>query len=315
MVVHKSRCGSLQVWPRSRARKIIPSANWNGLPIRDKISLTGFIGYKVGMASLYAKDNTPDSMTKGKKVAIPVTILECPELKIYSVRFYKNKKIVRDVIVNFEEELKKKLKKPKEIKQGMIEEIKDFDDLRVIVFSDWKKIGIKRSAPLLEIALNGKKEEKFNFIKERLNKGISIQEVFPEGVVDVHAVTKAYGTMGPVKRFGISLKFHKSEKGVRRPGSLAPWHPARVTFRTSNMGQTGFFTRVSYNNLIIKTGKLSEKDINKNQGYYNYGKINGDYLILKGSVSGTTKRPILLTVPQRPNKKITKQKFELIELR
>ena len=58
--------------------------------------------------------------------------------------------------------------------------------------------------------------------------------------------------MGPVKRFGISLKFHKSEKGVRRPGSLAPWHPARVTFRTPNMGQTGFFTRVSYNNLIME---------------------------------------------------------------
>lgn len=315
MVAHRPRSGSLQVWPRSRARKILPSANWAGLPNANQIGLNGFIAYKVGMVSVYAKDNTPESMTKGKKIILPATILECPELKIYSVRFYKNSKVIKDVITEFTEKLKRKLKKPKEIKLSDIDNVKEFDDVRIIAFSDWKKDGVKKTPHLIEIGLSGTKEEKLKYIKEKINKGISISEVFPSGVVDIHAVTKAYGTQGPVRRFGISLKFHKSEKGVRRPGSLAPWHPARVTFRTSNMGQTGYHTRLSYNSLVLQTNKISEKNINIPSGYHNYGKINCDYIILKGSVQGTEKRPVLLTIAQRPTRSTTKQKFEIIELR
>jgi len=315
MVAHRSRSGSLQVWPRCRARKILPNANWNGLPVQKKVGLLGFIGYKVGMISVFAKDNTPDSMTKGKKIVVPATILECPDLRIFSVRFYKDSKVLKEVIVHFEEELKRKMKKPKEIKPSNINEIKDFDDVRVLVFSEVKKIGIKKSPDLIEIALSGNKEEKLNFIKERLNKGIKISEVFPEGILDTHAVTKAYGTMGPVKRFGIGLKFHKSEKGVRRPGTLGPWHPSRVTFRVSNMGQTGFHTRVSYNSLVLQVGKISEKNINRPGGFINYGNIKTEYIILKGSVQGTEKRPVLMTIAQRPTRNTAKQKLEVLELR
>jgi ribosomal protein L3 len=46
----------------------------------------GFIAYKVGMATAIVKDSTPKSMTPGKKLAIPVTFLEVPSMKIYSVR-------------------------------------------------------------------------------------------------------------------------------------------------------------------------------------------------------------------------------------
>jgi large subunit ribosomal protein L3 len=315
MGVHKSRCGSLQIWPRRRAKRILPSANWNCLPKSDKPNLLGFIGYKVGMISAYAKDNTADSMTKGKKIAIPATIIECPELRIFSVRFYKNSKVLKEVIIHFDDSLKRKLKKPKEIKPSRIDEITGFDDIRITAISETKKTGFRKNPEILEIGLSGSKEEKLKFIKEKLNKEIKISEVISQGVVDIHAVTKAYGTQGPVRRFGIGLKFHKSEKGVRRPGALGPWHPSRVTFRVSNMGQTGLHTRIVYNSLILQVGRIGEKDINKKEGFHKYGNINTDYIILKGSVPGTEKRPILMTLSQRPTISATKQKYEVIELR
>lgn len=313
---HKSRDGSLQYWPRNRARKILPSVNWSPVPENAKGNLRGFIGYKVGMVSVYAKDNTPDSMIKGKRTAIPATIIECPELKIYSVRLYKNHQIVKEVIVGFDEELKDKLKKPKKIDAKVLDDVKvDYDDVRVIVYSNAKKTGFKKSPDIIELALSGKKEDKLKFVKEKIGKEISISEVFSEGLVDIHGVTKAFGLQGPVKRFGISLKFHKSEKGVRRPGSLGPWHPARVTFRVAMAGQTGYFTRIAYNSLILQVKNIKDKDINQKGGFHKYGNIKTSYMILKGSVPGTKKRPIMMVPSIRPTPKKAKQKFEVIELR
>src|SRR3989344_4934927 len=115
------RKGSLQFWPRKRARKFLPRVNWNTISEDTKDSksrgLPGFIGYKVGMKTAIVKDNTEHSMTKGKKIAIPVTIIECPNMKIYSVRFHKNG-IVKEEIISTEnlksdsKELKRKIKIP-----------------------------------------------------------------------------------------------------------------------------------------------------------------------------------------------------------
>ena len=89
----RPRKGSLQYWPRKRAARILPSLNWKGISKENKDKkILGFIGYKVGMKSSFVKDNTEDSMTKGKRIVIPSTIIECPPMKIYSIRFYKNKK-------------------------------------------------------------------------------------------------------------------------------------------------------------------------------------------------------------------------------
>ena len=89
-----------------------------------------------------------------------------------------------------------------------------------------------------------------------MNKEIFISDIFEKGLLaDARGLTKGKGLVGPVKRFGITLKQHKSEKGRRRPGSLGPWHPARVIFRVPMAGQLGMFKRVIYNNKIIKIGK------------------------------------------------------------
>ena len=116
------------------------------------------------------------------------------------------------------------------------------------------------------------------------------------------------------KRHGLTLKAHKSEKGVRRPGSLAPWHPARVTFRTPMAGQLGMFSRVHYNQKVLTVNTIAEKDINKGTGFKHYGKVTSAYLIVEGSVQGPSKRQILITPSFRPTKYQAKKKYEFQEL-
>ncbi len=305
--------GSLQFYPRVRAKKIVPSVNWKPLE-KSGTGFMGFVGYKVGMISVWARDDTADSMTKGKRIALPATVLECPSMRIYSVRFYKNGKVSKDVVVSNDKSLKRSVKVSKKI--GEIKDDVEFDDVRVVMSSGVDKTGIgKKKLDMIEVGISGDKDAKLAYVKENLGKDISVSDVFSDGLVDVRGVTKGYGTCGPVKRFGIALKDHKSEKGQRRPGSLAPWHPARVTFRAPQAGQTGYFTRISYNSMILEMGKISEKDINRKGGFKNYGKIKTDYLILKGSVHGPAKRGIVITSALRPTDYQSKKKFEVLELR
>ncbi len=307
------RSGSLQFYPRVRAKKVIPGVNWKPLD-KEGVGFMGFVGYKVGMISVWAKDDGADSMTKGKRVVVPATLIECPAMKIYSVRFYKGGTVFKDVVVSNNKVLKKSVRLGKKV--GELTDDIDFDDVRVIMHSGIEKTGIgKKKCDMVEVGISGDKDAKLAFIKENLDKDISIGDVFSEGLVDVRGVTKGYGTCGPVKRFGISLKSHKSEKGQRRPGSLAPWHPARVTFRAPQAGQTGYHSRVCYNSMILKSGKISDGDVNRNGGFKNYGVLKNDYLILKGSVPGPAKRGIMVTQTLRPTKYTAKQKFEVLELR
>ena len=77
--INKPKAGSLQYWPRKRAERILPGVNWNAIKSSSKeAKMLGFIAYKVGMSSVCVKDDTPDSMTKGKRIIIPATVIECP---------------------------------------------------------------------------------------------------------------------------------------------------------------------------------------------------------------------------------------------
>ena len=264
--------------------------------------------------SAYVKDNTPDSMTKGKKIIIPVTILECPPIKIFSVRFYKDGKVIDEVLTgNLDKELKRKVNLPKKNGKKIDEIKKEYDDVRVICYSQVKETGIKKTPDLNEIGLAGNVEEKINFIKENLGKEISILDIFEKDqLVDLRGLTKGQGFSGPVKRFGITLKSHKSEKGRRRPGSLGPWHPARVIFKVPMAGQLGMFTRVIYNNKIIDLGESKDREF---KNIKNYGDVKTDYIIVSGSVQGPAKRQLIITVPLRETKKQKKKNYELLELR
>lgn len=322
------RRGSLQFWPRKRANKLVPRVNWVNVISRldlqenkSSCNFLGFIGYKVGMKSAYVKDSTPHSMTKNKRIVLPITIIECPPMKIFSIRLYKDNKVLTEIInSNLDKELKRKLKLPKSYNtKKKLEELDSktdiYDDLRVIVYSVSKKTSIKKTPDLIEIALNGSKQEKLEIIKQNLTKEISSSDILQKGLVDIRGITKGFGTQGPVKRFGVKLRNHKSEKGRRGPGSIGPWHPSRVSFRIPMAGQTGYFTRVCFNGHILESKKISEKDINPKEGFKNYGKIKTEYILLNGSVQGPSKRQLVLTKAYRPTKKQLKKQYEVIEIR
>jgi len=320
---HVPRRGSLQFWPRKRAAKIMPSVNWKGFASKkfdSKNGMLGFVGYKVGMASAVVKDSTLNSMTKGKSIVIPVTILECPAMKIFSVRFYRDGKVATEVVSqNVDKEMRRKVKLPKAAKSldEFAGKLNEYEDIRIIVYSSVRKAKLKKTPEIIEIALIGDIKQKFDTAKGLLDKEINVNDVFGKGqMLDIHAVTKGKGLQGPVKRFGITFKQHKSEKGVKRPGSLGPWHPARVTFRTPMAGQLGFFTRVQYNNKVLEIGKeLSELKGNKVRSeWQNYGFVNSPYCVMLGSVSGSQKRPVVLTAAIRPKKVTTKQALEVVEI-
>jgi large subunit ribosomal protein L3 len=307
---------------------VLPRVSWSYLaPSRKEAALLGFIGYKVGMKSAYVKDDTANSMTKGKRIIIPVTIIECPPMKILSVRAYKNGIVAREVIhENADKELMSKVKLPKKAKttvENFLNELEgksgEYSDVKIIAYSVVKKTGIKKTPDIIELGLSGTVQEKIAFIKNNISKDLHVKdfitsEFSKEGLVDIRGVTKGKGFQGSTKRFGLDLLPHKTEKGIRGPGSGGPWHPARVEFRQPMAGQMGFFTRVHYNHKIVFLGN-QEKNINQKSGFKNFGVVKNDYVIVEGSVQGSVKRPLLITAPLRATKKQLRKNYTFVELR
>ena len=259
------------------------------------------------MTHLIINDNRKTSTTKGTDIFCPVTIVECPPIKTASIRFYKNTinglSLVSETLAeNFDKELSRKITMPK---KRISKESKDFDFVRFLVYTQPKLTGIGKKMPdLFEIAVGGDKEEQLKYAQEKLGKEIGINEVFKEGQqLDIHAITKAKGVQGPVKRFGVSLKNHKSEKGVRRVGSLGGWKAqGHIMWRVAKAGKMGYHTRTEYNKWLLKIGKGNE--ISKKGGFENYGIVKNQFILIKGSIIGPKKRLVRLNEPIRPNRKI-----------
>lgn len=301
----------MQYWPRRRATRIYARVRSWISDVKD-IKMLGFAGYKVGMTHLIVTDNRKKSTTANTEIAVPVTIIECPPLKVLSVRFYKKYpyglSVSSEVLAEkLDKELGRKIKLPKKTKK--VEDVKDFDQVRLLVHTQPKLASLGKKKPeIFEIGISGSKEEAINFAKEQLGKEISVADVFKEGEqVDIHAITKGKGFQGPVKRFGIKRRFHKSEKGVRGPGSLGGWRSqAQVMPRVPHAGQTGMFQRTELNKHILKISEKPE-EINPKGGFVRYGMVKNSYMLLKGSVAGPAKRIIRFNHAQRSNHLIPKE--------
>lgn len=303
----KPRSGSLQFWPRKRAGKAL--ARPRKLPKSNNKKALCFIGYKAGMAHAMVLDNRAHSMTKNSTVSMPITIIECPPIKIAASCFYKKTpkglRLISSVFnKNLDKDLKRKLDIPKKrnVKEPKTEE---YDEIRALVYTQPKKIGFGKKKPdLLEISIGGNKEEQAEFIKDNLGKELPIGEVFEEGeFIDIHAVTKGKGFQGPVKRFGISLTGHKSEKARRNPGSLGPWKGhAHFMWKIAHAGQTGYHKRIEHNKQILKISPKPE-EIDSKGGIRGYGKVKSSFILVKGSIPGPKKRAIAMTPGKRAAKK------------
>lgn len=311
---HHPRRGSMQFWPRKRAGcSIARIATW---PKETKVKPLGFIGYKAGMTHLQVIDNRPKSLTKGEAIFMPATIIDCPPLTVMGLVFYKNSpnglvKVSQVLAQKLDKELSENFplpKKPKAKLEKVMENSSGFDEVRLLVHSNPKQTTIGAKKPkVMEIALGGKKEEKLNYAKEHLGKEINVKEVLESGMqVDFHGITKGKGYQGTVKRFGVPIRQHKAEKTKRGIGTLGPWHPKRILYTVPQSGKMGYHLRTEYNKQILKLGEKAE-EINPDSGLKHYGLIRNNYLLVKGSVMGPSKRALALTPAIRPDRKMVKE--------
>ncbi|MEM4476430.1 MAG: 50S ribosomal protein L3, partial [Desulfurococcaceae archaeon] len=82
------RRGSLGLRPRKRAARIVPRVRrWPEVSVPKPV-LLGFMGYKAGMTHAIIVDDRPNSMTYGREVFAPLTVVEAPPMIVLAVRGY-----------------------------------------------------------------------------------------------------------------------------------------------------------------------------------------------------------------------------------
>ncbi len=332
----KPRAGSLQFWPRKRAKRMYP--RMNSYPSideskLDKPKLLAFAGYKAGMLHVIVKDTTKGSASFGEDISVPVTVLDCPPMLAVGVRSYKPTAYGLSIITEawadklpkgFElkrkskktaKKTKKKKKEKKKVKPTastqfakMEKELAQISSVRLIVATQPKIAGFgKKTTDIFEIEIAGKSaSDKLDFARDILSKEIKPSDVFREGeLIDAIGITKGKGTVGPVKRFGVVIQ-NRHAKGKRRHvGSLGQESPGRVRWTVPMAGQLGFQQRTEYNKRLLKINdnKDAGGEITPTSGFKGYGVVKGPYVLLEGSVPGPKKRLIFLRASIRPGKR------------
>ena len=303
----RPRHGSMQFWPRVRAKT--ENVQIRSVAKSSEPKLLGFAGYKAGMTHVIYTDTHKTSLTKGEQLSSPVTIVECPAMTVVGVRAYgvtdAGYGVVGQIYAqNMPKEVKAELNVTK-IEKKEFSDLPEFDELRAIVATHPSKTGFGRKVPdVFELPVGGNKDAQVAYMSEKLGQEVSIEDVFKPGdLIDSHSVTKGKGFQGSVKRFGVNIRSHKSEKTKRGPGSLGGWKGhMHFMYRNPLAGQTGYHKRTEYNKYLLHVGS-DVSQINPKSGISRYGLVKGKYALIMGSLGGPKKRLIKFTPALRPNAK------------
>lgn len=296
------RRGSLAYKPQTRAQRMYPQIT----PPEETEDgeIVGFGGYKAGMTRVLRIDDEQNSPTKGQEVADAVTVIECPPLTVYGVRAYQRTpdgdQPLTDVIAdNVSSTLDRKVETPagndadEEIEDAL--EAGDVTDIRLLVHTQPEQTGVGKKKPeVFEIPIGGDDvDAKWEQAQDLLGTDISIGDVFEDGqYVDIIGVTKGKGFQGPVKRHGVKTLSHKTQKSNRKAGNIGPWHPDHTSWKVPQPGRMGVNTRTELNKRLLTIDDDTDR-INPDGGFTNYGEIQNDYVVVKGSVPGPEKRLIM----------------------
>lgn len=312
--VKRPRKGTLQYWPRKRTRRFYTRIRtWAAT---ESLKFLGFAGYKVGMTHIIAKSQkNPDPRSN------PATIIECPPLKPLSLRFYKKTPyglvLATEVYASkLDKELAKKIRLPKKQNTSLDKiNIDDYYDIRLQVYTQPRLTSLEKKKPeIFEIGISGKSlKERFEYAKSFLDKEIKVTDVFKDGqFIDVHSVTKGKGFAGTIKRWGASLRQKKSEKG-KRSAVLGSFTPGKVMWGALQTGNLGLGARTEYNKQLLQINTNNQPFL-PNGGFSHYGAIKNDYILLKGSVPGSTKRLIRLVDALR-NKQVIPLEINYVDIK
>jgi large subunit ribosomal protein L3 len=272
------------------------------------------MGYKAGMSHAVMTIRHDESPFKDQETVIPVTIIDTPPVRPFSIRGYKatpyGRKLVTEVLAeNLSEDLKKAMPMPKNY--DFAAKMSDFEskaeeltEIRMLVHTQPRLAGVAKKRPDISEYKVGAASvsEALEYAKSILGTDVRVADILDEGIlIDSIAVTKGHGFQGPVRRWGVRILQHKSRKTKRGVGCIGPWSPTNIRYSVPRPGQTGFHTRTSFNNEILRMGERGE-EITPSGGFVNYGVIRGDYVILWGSVPGPVKRPLRMRFAIRPKK-------------
>lgn len=224
-------------------------------------------------------------------------------------RFYKNwYKSKKKAFTKYSKKWKDDMGK-KEIEKDLKKMVRYCQVIRVIAHTQMKLLKKRqKKAHIMEIQLNGGSiADKVKFARDHLEKQVSINQIFAQDeMIDAIGVTRGRGFKGVTSRWHTSRLPRKTHKGLRKVACIGAWHPSRVSYTVARAGQKGYHHRTEINKKIYRIGSGVDKGNAKTEfdpvdkaitplgGFPHYGIINQDFVMLKGCVMGTRKRPITL---------------------
>merc|ERR1712121_84982 len=280
------RHGSLKFLPKKRCTR--PRGTPKSFPKDDAsqpIHLTAFIGFKAGMTHVVREAEKPGSAINKKEVVEPVTIVECPPLKVVGVtgyiktadgprsiktvwaarltvevkrRFYKNwyaskKKAFTKSSKKWEsEDGKKSIDRDLELLK------KHAVSVRAICHTQMQGLSLRqKKAHLIEIQVNGGSiADKVEWCKDNFEKEVAVNTVFAKNeMIDCIGITKGRGYHGVTSRWHTKKLPRKTHKGLRKVACIGAWHPSRVQFTVARAGQKGYHHRTEINKKIYRIGQ------------------------------------------------------------
>lgn len=305
------RHGSLSYRPRKRVRRVSGRIRYWPKDVTEP-QILGFAGYKVGMTHVILIDDKPNSPWFGREISRAVSIVDTPPMLVASIRGYGQnggqlKPVGETWIENLPRDIRRTMPWPKEYdaKASLNKLTKSLDDLvelRIRLLTQPRQAGIGQKKPdVLEFGVfGGSIQNQFEYAKNLLGQEIRVRDIFQPGqFLDVVSVTKGKGFQGVIKRFGVSKLPHKSRKHIRAVGTLGSWTPSRIMYTVPRAGQMGFHQRTEYNKRLLRIGEKSD-DITPAGGFPHYGVLQSDFLLLDGSIPGSSRRLVRLRMPNRP---------------
>ncbi len=306
------RRGSIAFRPRARAKSLEARVRtWPQLAA-EKNSLLGFAGFKAGGIQILTVDDREKTPNFGKQLLNAATVIATPPIRIIGIRGYKHDLYGQHAIFDvYAKDLPKELSRKfdatsKDDGLSKAESLlDDASDVMAVVAVSPNSIGLAQKVPFVfEVAVSGEDaRSQYDYVKNILGKEIRIADVFQIGQnIDVFGITRGKGVEGPITRFGVKRKQHKSRKSVRAVGTLGPISPAVVMYTVARQGQRGFHQRTEYNKRILmisNTDKDGQISINPPGGFKHFGLVRGDYIVVRGSVPGVPKRLVKMRRPIR----------------
>ena len=286
------RRGSLAYRPRGRAKSFVPRVRTWPRVEGDKPTLLGFPGYKAGTAHVITVDDRAKTPNFGKPLFNISSVLAMPDAQVVGLRLYRHENGADRAIADVKQAGQTADKIP----------LDRANKVAAVVSSVPSDVGLSQKKPvIMEVGVSGGDlKAQAEFVLSLVGKKAKFTDAFKAGMyVDVLGITKGKGYEGPITRFGVKRKQHKSRKTVRAVGVIGPWHPAAVMYTIARAGQMGFHQRTESGKRILLVGDASKSPITPQGGFGHFGVVSGDYAVVRGSVPGPASRFVMVRMRAR----------------